>query len=281
MTMNPLLPTDTSILDALSIKEVSVLIKRLRALPLDLEHKEIKSLLSSLKQSKFINVSSRPFHGFIVNNIVLKKADDSFERQPRQTEKSDGQHSKDLRYEARFFWPSDYAPEVYDFNDLLFNEKNYKYTSINEKYILTEGNLNIKIRKNELQLKIFERQMNHIAQFQGKKKLIFPLHAKKLKGFFPRNKLPDSLIFKTFDEFFFIFSHYFEAMCVSVVKERYTRKIQKHIKIELAVIKTLHKEWKTLCIESDQIEEVQALCILIEKKNALPLSYNTFLRNQL
>lgn len=113
----------------------------------------------------------------IVNNISTKKALSAFNQ--KIITAFGVKKKKYSRYEVRFFWPSPAHPEVYDLYGLIFNKKDYTPIITTDKYILTKNNINIKIRKDELQIKKCIQTISLISCFKKKKKIPFPIKAKK------------------------------------------------------------------------------------------------------
>lgn len=184
---------------------------------------------------------------------------------------------KHSKYEVRFFWPSNLYPEVYDLCGLIFNEEYYTHLLTTDKYILTNNSCNIKIRENELQIKTCVKTINNISQFIKKKRIDFPLKSKKLNGILNQKMISDSERFSTAEDLMRNLSNSPDTSCVEVIKERYVRKMADHTKIEFSLIKIQQKEWKTICIESKNLEKVLALSLLINQENAEKLSYDEFL----
>jgi hypothetical protein len=224
----------------------------------------ILSILKDLKND--VNISKIDlFNGFIVNDVksnVLPKAE----------------NNKASKYEARFFWPSHIYPEVYDFSGLIFNKKNYTNKLTKDKYIVADNNLNIKIRKNDLHVKAQVHQIGNIYQFKKKKKISFPLKGKKINSLLNQKISLDSDMLETPEDLIMKLSNFPGISCIEVIKERYVRAMEDHTKIEFSLIKIQEKQWKTICIESKNIQKVLALSFLINQEKAEKLSYSEFLR---
>lgn len=154
---------------------------------------------------------------------------------------------KNSKYELRFFWPSSLFPELYEGMGSLFNKKYYTYYFNEDIYFLGERNLDIKLRNHKLQIKEQLQGPSPLSHFATKRKLI----ESELGG------------------------HQFKQ--VGVNKKRYIRKIGAHSQIELSLITIQGQEWKTLCIESNKIENVLALSFLINQRNSETLTYPEFL----
>ena len=191
------------------------------------------------------------------------------------SKKDSVKHSK---YEIRFFWPSNIYPEIYDLKGLIFNKKYYTHSTMTDKYIVTNNNCNIKIRENELQIKTGVKTINNIFQFKKKKRISFPLKAKKINDLLTQNIFSGSDVFGTPKDLLKALSGSPAISCVDVIKERYVRKMEDHTKIELSLIKIQKEEWKTICIESRNFQKVLALSLLVNQEDAEILSYDEFLQ---
>lgn len=183
---------------------------------------------------------------------------------------------KHSKYEIRFFWPFPTDPEVCDLQGLIFNEKYYSHKATKDKYILARNKFNIKIRENELQVKEFIESIGSISHFKKKKVFKFPIKGKELKKIIQQKMISDDVVFETPEDLLMKLSQVPVTACVEVLKERYVRKMADHTKIEIALIKTQKKAWKTICIESKSLEKVLALSLLINQKHAEKLSYDAF-----
>jgi hypothetical protein len=226
----------------------------------------IALILNEMKKDGSV-IKNKLFDHFIVHNI----ADNS-------TVNNEFHKEKHAKYEARIFWPSSAQSEVYDLYGFFFNKKHYTHEITVDKYLITENNLNIKIRKNELHIKPYIKQVGNISQFNKKKKIKFPVKGKKLSALFNDEINLDSQIFQTPDDLMKALVSISEIACVDVYKERYVRKMPGHVTIEFSLIQIQGEQWKTLCIESKNIQNVLALYLLIHQENAEKLSYNEFLR---
>jgi hypothetical protein len=208
-------------------------------------------------------------------NIIIKKALSAFNQKIITAfgiEKK--KHSK---YEVRFFWPSPAYPEVYELYGLIFNKKDYTHIITTDKYILTKNNINIKIRKDELQIKKCIQTINGISRFKKKKKIPFPIKAKKINDLFKQTVISDSEPIRTPEDLILKLSNIPGISCIDLSKERYVRKMEDHIKIEFALLNIQEKQWKTICIESKSLQKILALSLLINQENAEKLSYDAFL----
>jgi hypothetical protein len=207
------------------------------------------------------------FDHFMVNNIT-----------ENSTGNNEFHKEKHAKYEARIFWPSSAQSEVYDLYGFFFNKKYYTHEITEDKYLISENNINIKIRKNEIHIKPYIKQVGNISQFSKKKKIRFPVRGKKISSLFHHEINLDSQIFQTPDDLMKALVKVPEITFVDVHKERYVRKMPGHITIEFSLIQIQGKQWKTICIESKNVRDVLALSLLIHQENAEKLSYNEFLR---
>ncbi|MBA3812899.1 MAG: hypothetical protein H0X26_00160 [Alphaproteobacteria bacterium] len=232
--------------------------------------KNILLILDSIKKSWYIEKKAI-FDNFIVNNIVENR------ELTKELSLFTINQEKPSKYEIRFFWPSHFSPEVYDVYGLMFDKRDYKHDVTHDKYIVNNNNINIKVRENELHIKKYIQQIGNVYQFKKKKKIGFPLKGKKLSDLLSPTVTFDSDILETSEDLVKKFSHLPTAILVDVFKERYIRKMEDHTKIEFSLIELRGKQWKTICIESKNIQKVLALSLLVNPKNAERLSYNEFL----
>lgn len=246
------------------------------------------SIFNRLKNLELLTINKKVFYEFFVNNVFvedcckiyfsknkMKNTVDVFIKKMLSSFNFD--KKKHAKYEVRFFWPSEFYPEVYDLEGLMFNKEFYSYKVINDKYILYEM-LNIKTRDNEIQFKRCIKEVDFIYQFKKKKKLSFPVKGAKLKKFLNQEMISESDVFQTPEDLITQLSAFLDISCVDIMKKRYVRKIENHTKIEFAHIKIQEKEWKTICIESKHLENVLALSLLINQENAEKMSYGAFLQ---
>lgn len=183
---------------------------------------------------------------------------------------------KKTKYELRFFWRSTLYPKIYDGGGELFNQEYYKHHFNTDEYLVINKDANIKIREHELQIKNCLHDTYNISHFTKKHSLTFPLNAEELKKLLDKEnlsllnllKLPEGPL-----------NHLPQGphTYVRVHKNRYTRKLKKHLKIEFSLIKIQDTQWKTMCIESSKIQNVLALSFLIDQANAEILTYEEFL----
>lgn len=220
-------------------------------------------LLSHLKKNVDI-VKKEFFNGFIINNIESNTF-------------ANVESNKATKFEARFFWPLHAYPEIHDFSGLVFSKESYLHKTTNDKYIILNNNINIKIRKNELHIKILKQRIGDICQFNKKRKITFPIKGKNINVVLNQTIIPEAEVFETPEDFIRKLSAVSGIFCVEVAKERYVRKIEDHTKIEFSVIKIQQKKWKTICLESKSLQKVLALSFLIHQKEAEKLSYSEFL----
>lgn len=308
---------DSSILSAIRTLKEGAEIETITSLLLGIcpwgEDNELISIFERLKAQSVLPIEKTPFHKFIVNNIFIKKTVDLFpdknaphyhgsgpvpaqagivsasQEIPQQVRDDTRGNDcisfgfnkiKDSKYEARFFWPSDLFPEVYDLQGSVFNKKKYDAAFVKDTYVLINPNFNIKIRKDELQIKNCIKNMYNVCQFKKKKKIKFPIRAEDIKDVLQNQLIAQSEVFQTPENFIMQLSDFPGVSCVEVTKKRHIRKMGEGTKIELAIITLQQKEWKTICIESNRLENVLALALLIDQKNAQQLSYDKFLQEQ-
>lgn len=215
-------------------------------------------IIEKLQEKNLIEIDHVPFFcNLLINNIKTKK-------------------EKHSRYEVRFFWPSPFEPEVYDLQGLIFNEKDFSHTLTTDQYMVTQSHHNIKIRKNEWQVKEYLGHIDSIFHFKKKKTLKFPLNNQKIEKILQQEL--GTMVFETPEDLLQKLSTFSGISRIEVLKERMVRKLADHTKIEISRIKIQGKEWKTICIESKNLENVLALSLLINPKNAEKLSYNAFLQ---
>lgn len=212
----------------------------------------------------------------LIKNLPPKKALSLLRKKVRSSfESHKKKHSK---YEIRFFWPASFDLEVYDPHGLIFNQEDYVYKQTTDKYIVGSNKYNIKMRDDELQVKECLEDILSIAHFKKKKIINFPLEQKILEKILQQKLNSYSGILGTPQDLLRKLPEFLEGSYLEVVKERYVRKMPGHTKIEIGLISTQGKTWKTLCIESKILENVLALSLLVNQKNAKRLSYNEFLR---
>lgn len=246
-------------------------------------------ILDKLKDSKWLETKKiNLFDFFIVTNFNLAEKSNKFIKNIIYNYCADFKKKilsffkkhkkKKSKYEIRFFWPANINPDIYDLGGLVFNKEYYTHHISEDKYIITDYKNNIKIRENELQIKSCVKKIDNISQFKKKKRMSFPLKGKKINALLEKNVFSDSAVFETTDDLLNTLSNLPTISCIDVIKERYVRKMEDHIKIELSLIKIQEKEWKTICIESKHIEKIQSLSLLINQENAEILNYDEFLR---
>jgi len=164
---------------------------------------------------------------------------------------------------------------------LIFNQEDYTYKLTTDKYIVGTNKNTIKIRGDELQVKECIEDINSIAHFKKKKIIKFPLKKKTLEKILQKKLGAYSGTLETPQDLLRKLPEFVGTSCIEVIKERYVCKLPNHTKIEIALIKTQGKTWKTLCIESKSLENVLALSLLVNQKNAENLSYDGFLHGVL
>lgn len=155
-------------------------------------------------------------------------------------------NTKDSKYEIRFFWPESVQPEVYDFFGNLFDKKYYKKKIDKDTYFVRNHYINLKIRKKDAYIKRDLHDIPHISHVIAKEKI----------------KLPSDI--KTYTP-------------VKVIKERYVRSFDHHMKIEFAVIRLHKKCFKTICFEANTLQKLLGLSLLINPKQGEELTYTEFL----
>jgi len=214
------------------------------------------NLLSLKKEKLFKNFSllhftpSENLNAFILQSLEghenkqeLKEIIEIFNKQLLSFFKS--YESKHSKYELRFFWPEMVIPEIYDYDGNLFNRKNYDKEHNKDKYIIGADDLIIKLRKGRVKVK------ERLCHFNG------------INHFIKREPSQEFLNFQP---------------PIEVAKKRYISKVAAHTKIEFSTFKVQNKKWKTICIESNKIENVLALSFLINPAHAERLTYTEFLK---
>jgi len=197
--------------------------------------------------NKFIIESIEKFKS-IENRSLLKRIVMLFNKQLFSFIKTyEKKHSK---YELRYFWPDRILPEAYDCIGSLFERNNYKKENTIDTYIITEDNLNLKLRNNELYVMNSLPAFHNISHFTKKRKINYP------------NDISPEIL---------RYPH------VEVIKDRHLNKFRPHSQIEISLIEVQEQKWKTICIESKEITIVLALSMLINPENSEMLTYTEFL----
>ena len=153
---------------------------------------------------------------------------------------------KNFKYEIRFFWPESVEPEVYDFLGHLFDKKHYKKIMDKDMYFLGEDDINLKIRKKEAYIKRDLHDVPHISHVIAKEKIKLP---RDIETYTP----------------------------IEVIKKRYVRRLDHHMRIEFAVIQLRGKFFKTICFEAHTLQALLGFSLLINPAQGEELTYTEFL----
>src|SRR5258707_26206 len=153
-----------------NVKKLFIVIKELK------KKNRFFSILEKLTNLNLLEIKKiNFFDNFSVQDIVITNDSNSYIKNfiaPLNGDDIGGEKNK-VKYEIRFFWPSNFCPELYDLGGRIFNKKYYTFSIETDRYIVTNASCNIKIRENELQIKTCAKTIKNISQFKKKKRINF------------------------------------------------------------------------------------------------------------